>query len=198
MAWSDDELIAECIRENGRAWDEFVDRFGKLVYGTARTVLGRYGLRWRDDLADEIHQQVFVEFWEKKRLVHLRETRSLRPFLAAVTVSRSVDTLRTVLKTIKRGLPEPENGSSRLDGLESPTKDPASASTGEEAMGIIEAEIEGLPAKEGHILKLSVLEGLTHQEIAELMGIPQNTVSTVIRRARQKVKEALQKKGLEL
>jgi DNA-directed RNA polymerase specialized sigma24 family protein len=40
------------------------------------------------------------------------------------------------------------------------------------------------------------MEGRTHREISDILAIPQDTVSTVIRRTRERLKIELSKKGL--
>lgn len=199
MNWTDDELITACIRGDIRAWNEFVSRFGKLAYGTAYRVLSRYGLSQRHDLLDDIYQHVFTECWEKKRLESLRKPHRLRSLIVSLTVSRSVDTLRGVFRSMRRSpaegvsLEDVQTSSGQMASAET---DPASEARRHEIETVIDSELKDLPAKEALILRMNVQYELTHQEISELLGIPKDTVSTVIRRARHRIKDSLERKGL--
>lgn len=59
MHESDPKLIAACQNGSQKAWDELVDRYGRLVYSIPR----RYG--YGDQDCDEIFQRVFLILFRK-------------------------------------------------------------------------------------------------------------------------------------
>ena len=62
---------------------------------------------------------------------------------------------------------------------------------------ILESVLGSLKPLQRSCLELHYLDGHTHSEIANLLGLPQDTVSSILRRAKEKLKERLRKKGLE-
>ncbi len=66
-----------------------------------------------------------------------------------------------------------------------------------ERRGILESVLGSLKPNERKCLELHYLEGHTHKEIAGLLGLPQDTVSTLIRRTKEKLKERLRARGME-
>lgn len=87
---SDRELIERCRGGESAAWDEFVDRFGRLVY----SIPIRAGLAASD--ADDVFQRVFSIAW--KELEHLRDLARVAPWLIKTTYRESWR-LRRVLRT---------------------------------------------------------------------------------------------------
>ena len=195
--WTDSELVEACIRGDAEAWSEFVARFGRVVYGTAAAVLTRHGLGQRRDLADDIYQEVFSDFWEKKRLELIRDRARVKPFVAAVAVSHAVDALRRIRRSRERGAEETNgNGASAVDTAGAPGPDPAEAARRSEIQSVMDGVFSGLTAKESTIMRLTLDEELSHAEIGELLNIPKDTVSTVARRTREKIRQILEEKGI--
>jgi len=71
------ECIAACLRGDQRAWDEVIDRYGRLVYSIAR----RYGLD--DSDSDDVFQSVFLILY--RRLETLEDTTRLSAWLITTT-----------------------------------------------------------------------------------------------------------------
>jgi RNA polymerase sigma factor (sigma-70 family) len=74
---SDPELIRACQQGQQAAWNELVDRYGRLVYSIAR----RYGLGESD--ADDVVQVVFTTVF--RRLEQLRDQTRLSAWLITTT-----------------------------------------------------------------------------------------------------------------
>jgi RNA polymerase sigma factor (sigma-70 family) len=76
-ALSDAELIAACLDGSQAAWDEMVERFGRLVYSIPR----RHG--FSDPDAEDVFQSVFSILYQK--LGTIREAGRLAPWLIRTT-----------------------------------------------------------------------------------------------------------------
>ena len=61
---------------------------------------------------------------------------------------------------------------------------------------LLEAELGRLSPKERTCVEWHYLDGRTHREIGLILGLPLNTVTSIIHRTRQKLGEALGGKGL--
>jgi RNA polymerase sigma factor, sigma-70 family len=64
----------------------------------------------------------------------------------------------------------------------------------EEAMSLSEA-MEGLPYGDQQILRMHYIEGLSHEQIAERLGVPKTTVNMRLAKARRRLKEKLLESG---
>ena len=77
VIWSDSELIQACRGGNQDAWDELIDRYGRLVYSIPR----RYGFCDAD--AEDVFQDVFTILYRK--LDTIRDHARLASWLIRVT-----------------------------------------------------------------------------------------------------------------
>ncbi len=77
VTWSNSEFIQACLGGNQDAWNELVDRYGRLVYSITR----RYGLSEAD--SDDVFQDVFTTAFRK--LDTLRDPSRLSAWLMRIT-----------------------------------------------------------------------------------------------------------------
>jgi RNA polymerase sigma-70 factor (ECF subfamily) len=70
--------------------------------------------------------------------------------------------------------------------------DPATRLFRAEERERIKEELEELPPSQRAALGLRLLEGLSYEEIADLMGVPVNSVRSWLHRGRARLREALQ------
>jgi len=62
-----------------------------------------------------------------------------------------------------------------------------------EIQEIVERELDKLSYKQQLALKLSIYNCLKQKDIAEIMYMPENTVATLIKRAKDQVREGIEK-----
>ncbi len=168
----DAAAVARVAGGDAVALRELYDRYGKVVYSFA------YRLTADATLAEECVQDVFVAFW--RRAADFDPTRAkLTTWLFTVARNRAVDLGRQ-----KARRPE------LRDDLE-PTgaaPDPADLAAGaDEAQRVAEAMAE-LPEEQLAVLRLAYFDGLSHAEIAELIGIPLGTVKGRVRLALERLR----------
>ena len=83
------------------------------------------------------------------------------------------------------------------DLMETEAVDTAEDAVLTERRTILEEVLGTLKPDQRKCLELHYLDGHTHAEIANLLGLPQDTVSSILRRAKEKLKERLRAKGIE-
>jgi RNA polymerase sigma-70 factor (ECF subfamily) len=176
-------LLERCIRQEEKAWGEFVERFSGLLYYSAQERLRRNGIRFGQQDLEDIVQGVFLEIWEKRRLEEVREREKITAWLSIVAQTRALNYMR---QKKERLLEEEEFF--KLDALKIDAE-----SQGDDAafMEELEKAIETLDAQEKIVLKLNIMHGKKHREIAQFMNIPLNTVSTIIARNKKFLEKKL-------
>ena len=169
VATGDDDAVRECL-----------DRFGGLVWSLAR--------RFCPDTteAEDATQEVFVELWRHAGRYD-PGTASETTFVAMIARRRLIDRLR---RRSRAPAQQP------LDDAPPPVEAPSSdaVETRDEAARV-ERELAQLRPEQQQVLKLSIYDGLTHQEIAARLDMPLGTVKTHIRRGLIQLREALDKTG---
>ena len=169
-------LIERCIKREEKAWSEFIRRFSGLVYYSARERLERSGFRFSGEDIQDITQNVFVEMWEKSRLSEVRERHKIKAWLSIVSQTRALNYMR---RKKERLLAEDELF--KVENIVSDDGEEARLELAEE----LETAIKPFEPREKIILKLNIIHGKTHKEIAKFMKIPINTVSTIIARRKK-------------
>lgn len=200
-----EELVLGCINKDRKSWDAFVERYSKVVYWAIRDRLRRYGYDHSEEDINDIHQDVFVALWAGDKLKQLRDPGKVAGWLAMVAGNATVEYFRRM----KRQSPPNsisiyeqiyKNGEGDTKALEevlpSGVAGPDRQAQLSEARAELASAIEGLNPKERMAAGMNLLHGMKHAEIAAALGIPVNTVSTTVARAKNNLKEKLKKKRL--
>ncbi len=183
---SDQDLIDGCIEGKKESWDIFVERFSKLIYWSIWRALEKTSFSQRTDLVQEIFQDVFHKLLDRNQLKSLRKIESLSTFLTILAYHAAIDKMKGLTRR------------QELDGIIS---DPEKIGSGHEIISqereeLVLKALESLSLRERLCVEWHYLDDKPHREIAEILGIPQDTVSTVIRRTREKLKKIFLEKGI--
>lgn len=164
-----------------RAVQDCLDRYGNLVWSLALKLLAN-----RSD-AEEAVQDVFVDLWSHAARFDPAKAEETT-FVAMIARRRLIDRLRK-----EKRRPPAED----LDVV-------AEASAAGNETDRIEARDEAARALDllrtfkpepRRVLQKAVLEGMTHSEIADELGMPLGTVKTHVRRGLIKIREAMRGAG---
>lgn len=172
--------MRRCLAQEAGAWEEFVRRAKPAVRRGAATALRRF--RSGDPEAlDNVEQQVYVEL--------LREGgRALRGFQGKSDLEGwvAIVAMRTAFRVLGK-----ERPTGPLPDALPETSLPAPGETAErrEFLDKLDGALRRLEPRERSILQLSYYEKASYQDIADRLGIPLNSVSPTLIRARERLKE---------
>ena len=189
---STEELIARCIKKDESAWNEFIRQYQGLV---RKAVYYRLNNILKDDV-DDIVQEVFLTLWKDNKLLKLRDISCLKGWLAVVAINLTASYGRRpykrckITRSIHEKTPDKEHVAFE-DTIPCRQPGPARAAEAGEEISCIEEEIRNLKTKERKALRLKVYNGRKQCDIARIMGIPANTVASLVRRAKMKVREGI-------
>ena len=189
---SDQELLTGCLEGSQESWNIFVERFSKLIYWSIHRTLETYSFKGQTDLPHEIFQDFFAGFLEKNKLRKLKETSSLRKFLTVTACHSTVDRIKALGDIEKRVAPGEELDFSITDK----ELDPGLGAASGERAALVSKALEGLSPKERLCVEWHYLDGKTHREISELLGMSQDTISSLIRRSKDKLKKIFLENGI--
>jgi RNA polymerase sigma-70 factor (ECF subfamily) len=168
----DRDLRARFRQGDPDAVREVYRSHGRLVYAVAYRVLADRGL------AEEATQQTFVKAWRAAQ--SFDEGRELGPWLAAIARRMAIDVYR-------------REAVRSADPIESvPAGDPAVVTTPAEAEAIydvweVRQAVAELPPDEQEVVRLQHLDGFTHAQIAERLGVAVGTVKSRSFRAHKRL-----------
>jgi RNA polymerase sigma-70 factor (ECF subfamily) len=162
--------------------------FGELVRRHDRWVRGVvFGVLGHSDRQDDVVQQVWTTMWE--RIGKLRDPSRWRPWLYRIARNAALDAGREITRRrdrMKLGTPELlEKPAERTTGSTVAEKD--------QHADVLRA-IQALPALYREPFVLRHLNDWTYKEIADVMGMPVDSVETRLVRARRMLRESLKDK----
>lgn len=151
--------------------EELIDLYGDEIL---RLCLGYLGQR---QLAEDAFQETFIKAW--RAADSFRGESSVKTWLNRIAVNTCRDMLRTGWFRMQRRSEPVETlldlAAPETNWIESPVR----------------TAVLNLPGKYREMIVLYYDQGMNLSEIAQMLHLSQNTVSTRLRRARKKLEEAL-------
>lgn len=182
-AVSDDELFGMFRAGDADAFDALFDRWHGPVYNLARhMLLDAAG-------AEEVMQDTLMAV---VRAAPRYESRGLfRAWIMGIARNRCVNRIESE-RARRRALRE-----SGLGVIDPPSRAgaPESAADADERVSVIKRAISGLPERQREAVVMYAFEEMPYAEVARAMGVPLNTVKTLIHRARAALARALGSRG---
>ena len=183
---TDEELVRKIIDGDHLAFKRLVDRYQHLVINTCYNLIGN-----RQD-AEDVAQEVFFQVYKSAR--KFRREAKFSTWLYRIAVNRSLNFIRDNKRF--RWL---ESLSSLLEGENQRVSDvPASNSDRpdialekKERDAAVQRAIDSLPAKQRAAFVLHKYEGLSYQEIAEILERSLSSVESLIHRAKSNLQREL-------
>ena len=168
-------LLAGLLARDGGAWRRLVDAYSPLLLAVARRTFAAYGHRPSPQDVEDAVAEVWANLLANDlRLVHQCAARgNLLQMLHVLTRNRSVDLMR------KRRLRTVE----LVDGSAAAQGDSEEDSGIDIAPAELAAALGELSSRQRVVVDLFFLQGKKYREIAELTGIPQNSVGPTLSRA---------------
>lgn len=183
----DSRLINDLKNGNERAYRQLVGKYQAKLRNVA------YGITLDVEESSDIIQNVFLKAY--MGMDKFKGESSLYTWLRRITINESLNWVRKWKRRFKwqhQSLDQ-EDGSS-LD-LESDEAGPESVLSNKQTAGVLEDGLDKLPEKARAVLVLKEVEGLSYEEIGDILGINKGTVSSRIFYAREKLRDYL--KGIE-
>lgn len=169
-------VLPEVARGDRSAIQRCMARYGALIWSIAR----RLSPTVAD--AEDATQEIFLELWRSAARFDAARG-SERVFVTMIARRRLIDRIRSQRPRMEHELPGLEEQAAQV-GVDPRIDRCAEAE-------IARAALEELPQEQRKVIQLSVLEGLSHAQIAARTGLPLGTVKTLIRRGLIKVRLAL-------
>jgi RNA polymerase sigma factor (sigma-70 family) len=163
-----------------RAFEELLARHGPMVYSVCRRVLDN------DHDAADAYQATFLVLARKAGSIRKRGSVGSWLYGVAYRVARKSRTRGDRLLTLE----EPVNPMCDAD--------PTTPAVWNDLRGVLDDELNRLPAKYRDPLVLCYLEGQTHEQAAKSLGWPSGTMSRRVGRGLEWLRERLVRRGVTM
>jgi RNA polymerase sigma factor (sigma-70 family) len=166
--YTEQELVSLLKNRNDRAFAYLYDHYSGALYGIIMQIVNN------GELASDVLQEVFINVWRKIESYDASKGR-LYTWMLNIARNASIDTLRSKsFQNAQKNQPFPEN----VDGMMANS----ASSLNIDLLGLRKL-LEKLKEEHRSLIELAYFKGYTHEEIAEIEGIPLGTVKTRIRTA---------------
>jgi len=176
---SDLELIDRCLRRENAAWEQIVARFRRKVFHIAYKFTGKH------DEAEDLTQDIFLKVFRSLDKFH--RDADFSTWLGSVARHYCIDHYRAS----KREREVLVEDLLAFDHAPAASGNPHRALEDRDVRGIVRAGLEQLPDKLREAVVLRDLQGLTYQEMAQRLRLPEGTVKSRINRGREELARRL-------
>ena len=168
ITYNEQELVSLLQSRNDRAFAYLYDNYSGALFGIILQITGN------TDIAGDVLQEVFVNIWRKIESYDPSKGR-LYTWMLNIARNASIDILRSKgFQNSRKNRAFPENEDGILAGTVT--------SLNTDLIGLRKL-LESLKPEQRTLIELAYYKGYTHDEIAEMEGIPLGTVKTRIRSA---------------
>jgi len=176
---SDAELIERCLRRDNTAWDQIVARFRRKIFHIAYKFTGKH------DEAEDLSQEIFLKVFRSLDKFH--RDADFSTWLSSVARNYCIDHYRAS-KREKEVLVEDLVA---FDLAPAASGNPHRALEQRDRQSFVRKGLELLPEKLREAVILRDLQGLSYQEMADRLHLPEGTVKSRINRGREELARLL-------
>ena len=183
------DLIEKAQKMDVQAFEQLVEKYQKKVFNIAFSMLNNM------DDASDISQEVFIKAF--KSIKHYKQNSSFSTWLYRITVNTCLDELRkrknkSNVFSIDQVI-HLESGEVTRQ-LEDDRPTPDSMVENNELRALVRDSISQLSDELKEVIILRDINGLSYDDIADMLDCPLGTVKSRINRARNALKEILKRK----
>lgn len=177
--YSEGHLLARVAKKDPEAFAEFYDRTSGVLFSIAKSIL------IDAVVAEDVLQDVYLQIWEKAGQFDPALGKPIS-WAIALTRNKALDRLRSskrrdsAMQEFAQNLPEEASGTLVAD-VES-----------RERANVVKGILSGLPEKQRQAIELTLINGLSHAEVAETMNEPLGTTKAWIRRGIIEIRKQLE------
>lgn len=176
---ADLDLLNRVTQRDQDALAMLYDAHNRAAFGVAYRILEDHAA------AEDVVQEAFLSVWRQAGS-YRPERGAVRTWILAITRNAAIDRRRGRQGRAQYDQPLGD-AAMRVAAADDPDRETMTALLGEE----VRAALAQLPCEQREVIDLAFFSGLTHQEIAERLGLPLGTVKGRIRLALHKLRSLL-------
>jgi len=178
---ADEDLMPLVERKDPRAFEIVYDRHGGAAFSLAYRMVGNRSA------AEDITQEAFLSLW-RSGARYDRARGSVRTWLLGIARNRAIDLLRREVMQAP--------AISFDDEMSTDKRPSSSVETDVEALRRdaarqVRGVLNELPGDQMRVIELAYFGGLTHSQIADMLGMPLGTVKGRMRLGMEKIRARL-------
>jgi RNA polymerase sigma-70 factor (ECF subfamily) len=178
---ADEDLMPLVERKDPRAFEIVYDRHGGAAFSLAYRMVGNR------TAAEDITQEAFLSLW-RSGARYDRARGSVRTWLLGIVRNRAIDLLR---REVMQAPAISFNDEISADKRPSSPVETDVEALRREAAREVRGVLRELPGDQMRVIELAYFGGLTHSQIADMLGMPLGTVKGRMRLGMEKIRTRL-------
>ena len=189
---ADTDLIREFLKGDHSSFNRLVLKYQNKIYNLCYRMLGDQAE------AEDVAQDVFVTLFRSVK--HFRGDALFSTWVFRITVNHCKNRLkhltrRNYYKTQSLDQPLPTEEGEVTPDMEDEAETPEESLMTSEIQHVIQSKIDELDEEHRTAIVLRDIQGLSYQEISQILHLKEGTVKSRIHRARLELKEKLERAG---
>ena len=184
---NDTEQVQRALARDAGAFRAIMQKHNRRLYRIARSIL-----RNNADAEDAVQEAYLSAF---TNLASYRGEGTLKSWLSRIVFNESLGRLRQRHSSIDLATLEQQQSEAQIIQFpqSTPNDDPERTMAQRQIIDLVEQATDNLPDAFRLVFVTRVIEGMSIEETSELLGIKPETVKTRLHRARQLVRDQLEK-----
>jgi len=192
------EFVQRCISRNTATWDEFLDKYSRLIYKYIHSVLKLRGWTLTQDHVEDIFQDIFCSLikndFKKLRSFKGKNGCTLASWLRQVTINFTLSYLRRIRPAVSL---DEERGEDFIlkDSLADSSPLAAETLIDKERLEVLQGCIEGLSHDDKYFLELHLNKGMKLEELACVLRLSRGAMDMQKARIVGRLRDCFKSRG---
>lgn len=197
------EFVRRCASQDKQAWDEFVDKYSRLVHNYIHAVLADRNYLASKEIINDLYQEVFLHLikddFKKLRQFKGKSGCSLASWLRIITINLTLDFLRRQKPDISLD-EEPQDSAQALIGFlpDERNTEPADILSSQERFKNLYECINDLNSSDKYFVEMHIYRNVNLEYIRKTLNISRSAVDMRKSRIIERLKNCFKKKGFVL
>ena len=199
---NDLKFVRKCVQQDSVAWDEFLNKYSKLIYNYIYSILRIKGKYIPSDVLEDLYQEIIFTLikdnYKKLRSFKAKNGCSLASWLRIITINFTTDYIRKSKQVVS--LEEDIGEGENLKGI---LRDDSHLKLEEDILGEEKQKqladcIEELTVDDKYFLEFYMREDMSFDSLKSILGLSRAALDMRKMRIVQRLKECFKKKGFLL
>jgi RNA polymerase sigma-70 factor (ECF subfamily) len=194
-------FVQRCVKGEKLAWDEFVDKYSRLIYNYIYNVLNTKGYAFAQANAQDIFQEIFYSLikdnFKKLSSFKARNGCSLASWLRQVTINHTIDYIRKTKPVVSIDA-ENEDELSLKEILADNSGTVTDKLSAEEKMRHLKDCMKSLDKEDKYFLELHINRGLELGRLKDHLKVSRAAVDMRKSRIVERLRDCFKSKGFRL
>lgn len=195
------EFVQRCSKGDELAWNEFVDRYSRLIYSYIHAILRIKGSHLAQENINDLFQEVFLllakDNFKKLKTFRGKNGCSLASWLRQVVINYTIDYSRRINLDVSLDA-EDEDEMSLKEILASDLPSVTDTLSQNEKLTHLKDCITDLSQDDKYFLELHLNQGLTLEELKSRFKVSRGAIDMRKRRIIERLRECFKSKGFQL